>query len=77
MKVDKENLPSYSTVLGNSEAGYYGPAYGFTLSTVQAMMNQNATKEQVEEYLLKQMDAGKINEYGVATILQALGTQRG
>lgn len=77
LKVDKENLPSYSTVLGNSEAGYYGPAYGFTLSTVQAMMNQNATKEQVEDYLLKQMDAGKINEYGVATILQALGIQRG
>lgn len=77
LKVDKENLPSYSTVLGNSESGYYGPAYGITLSTVQAMMNQNATKDQVEEYLLEQMDAGKINEYGVATILQALGTQRG
>ena len=77
LKVDQENLPSYSTVLGNSESGYYGPAYGITLSTVQAMMNQKATKDQVEEYLLEQMDAGKINEYGVATILQALGTQRG
>lgn len=77
LKVNQENLPSYSTVLGNSESGYYGPAYGITLSTVQAMMNQKATKDQVEEYLLEQMDAGKINEYGVATILQALGTQRG
>lgn len=77
LTVNRSTLPDYSTILGNSEAGYYGPAYGFTLSTVQAMMNQNAAKEQVEEYLSKQMDAGKINEYGVATILQALGTQRG
>ena len=77
LTVNRDTLPDYSTILGNSETGYYGPAYGFTLSTVQAMMNQNATKDQVEEYLLKQMDAGKINEYGVATILQALGTQRG
>ena len=77
LTVDRDNLPSYSTILGNSESGYYGPAYGITLRTVQAMMNQKATKDQVEEYLMKQMDAGKINEYGVATILQALGMQRG
>lgn len=71
--VDRDNLPSYSTILGNSEVGYYGPEYGFTLSTVQAMMNQSATKEQVEKYLNDQLDAGKINKYGAATIMQAIG----
>ena len=48
-----------------------------TLSAVQAMVNQNATKQRVEEYLLEQVDAGKINELGVATILQALGNEQG
>lgn len=73
LTVNRENLPDYSTILGNSEAGYYGPAYGFTLSTVQAMMNQSATKDQVEKYLLDQLDAGKINAYGADTIMQAIG----
>ncbi len=73
LTVNKNNLPDYSTILGNSEAGYYGPAYGFTLSTVQAMMNQSATKDQVEKYLLDQLDAGKINAYGADTIMQAIG----
>ena len=73
LTVNRENLPDYSTILGNSEAGYYGPAYGFTLSTVQAMMNQSATRDQVEEYLLDQLNAGKINAYGADTIMQAIG----
>lgn len=73
LKVDRDNLPDYSTILGNSETGYYGPEYGFTLSTVQAMVNQGATQAQVEDYLTKQLDAGKINAYGVDTIMQALG----
>ena len=73
LTVNRENLPDYSTILGNSEAGYYGPAYGFTLSTVQAMMNQSATKDQVEKYLLDQLNAGKINAYGADTIMQAIG----
>lgn len=73
LTVNRENLPDYSTILGNSEAGYYGPAYGFTLSTVQAMMNQSATRDQVEKYLLDQLNAGKINAYGADTIMQAIG----
>lgn len=73
LKVDRDNLPDYSTILGNSETGYYGPEYGFTLSTVQAMVNQGATQAQVEDYLTKQLDAGKINAYGADTIMQALG----
>lgn len=73
LTVNRDNLPDYSTILGNSEAGYYGPAYGFTLSTVQAMMNQSATRDQVEKYLLDQLNAGKINAYGVDTIMQAIG----
>ena len=77
LSVKQSNLPSYDTILQNSGAGAYGPAYGMTLSAVQAMVNQNATKQRVEEYLLEQMDAGKINELGVATILQALGIEQG
>ena len=77
LSVQQSNLPSYDTILQNSGAGAYGPAYGMTLSAVQAMVNQNATKQRVEEYLLEQMDAGKINELGVATILQALGIEQG
>lgn len=103
LTVDRDNLPNYSTILGNSEVGYYGPEYGKVLSDVQAISQGhintaliqkympekivNGTISQaeynkilpslIEVYLLKQMDAGKINEYGVATILQALGMQRG
>ena len=103
LTVDRDNLPSYSTILGNSEVGYYGPEYGKVLNDVQAISQGhintaliqkympeeivNGTISQaeynkilpslIEVYLLKQMDAGKINEYGVATILQALGMQRG
>lgn len=77
LSVKQSNLPSYDTILQNSGTGAYGPAYGMTLSAVQAMVNQNATKQRVEEYLLEQMDAGKINELGVATILQALGIEQG
>ena len=36
-------------------------------------MNQSATRDQVEKYLLEQLNAGKINAYGVDTIMQALG----
>lgn len=73
LTVNRDTLPDYSTILGNSETGYYGPEYGFTLSTVQAMMNQSATRDQVEKYLLEQLNAGKINAYGADTIMQALG----
>ena len=40
---------------------------------VQAMVGRNATQEQVETYLLEQLDSGKINTAGAATIMQALG----
>lgn len=75
--VSQSNLPDYETVLHNSGAGTYGTGYGLTLNTVQTMLTRNATRQQVEEYLLNQLNAGNINELGVATILQALGIEAG
>ena len=69
----QSSLPDYDTILKNSSAGNYGPQYGLTLNTVQAMVGRNATQEQVETYLLEQLDSGKINTAGAATIMQALG----
>lgn len=69
----QSTLPDYDTILKNSSAGAYGPQYGLTLSTVQVMVGRNATQEQVESYLLEQLNSGKINTAGAATIMQALG----
>lgn len=77
ISVNRSDLPEYDTVLQNSGAGAYGIAYGLTLSTVQAMLSNNATRQQVETYLLNQLNAGNINELGAATILQALGIEAG
>ena len=73
-----KDLPSYDTIQPNSAAGKYGPNYNQVLSMVQIMTTRdNATQREVERYLLEQMDAGRINSAGVATILQALGIERG
>lgn len=73
-----KDLPSYDVIKPNSEAGKYGPNYNQVLGMVQIMTTRdNAPQEEVERYLLEQMDAGRINGAGVATILQALGIERG
>ena len=69
--VSQSNLPDYETILNNSSAGAYGPAYGMVLRNVQNMA-QNSTEEEITGYLLNQLEAGNINEEGIDTILQAL-----
>lgn len=71
--ITQPELPDYNTILKNSSTGAYGPQYGLTLSTVQVMKERNATQEQLEIYLLEQLNSGKINTAGAATIMQALG----
>lgn len=69
--VSQSNLPDYETILNNSSAGAYGPAYGMVLRNVQNMA-RNSTEEEITGYLLNQLEAGNINEEGIDTILQAL-----
>lgn len=69
--VSQSNLPDYETILNNSSAGAYGPAYGMVLRNVQNMA-RNSTEEEITGYLLNQLKAGNINEEGIDTILQAL-----
>ena len=69
--VSQSNLPDYETILNNSSAGAYGPAYGIVLRNVQNMA-RNSTEEEITGYLLNQLEAGNINEEGIDTILQAL-----
>lgn len=71
MTVSQSNLPDYETILNNSSAGAYGPAYGMVLRNVQNMA-RNSTEEEITGYLLNQLEAGNINEEGIDTILQAL-----
>ena len=75
IKIDQDNLPDYDTILNNSSAGAYGPAYGKVLNNVQAML-RNRTEEEISAYLLEQLNAGNINSAGVDTILQALNLAR-
>ena len=69
--VSESNLPDYETILNNSSAGAYGPAYGMVLNKVQNMA-RNSTEDEITGYLLSQLNAGNINEEGIDTILQAL-----
>lgn len=64
---------NYDTIVKNSEAGLYGPAFGLSLGMVQSMWSSNKNNEEIAAYLEKQLDDGAINEYGVAVIMQALG----
>ena len=75
VSVSQDNLPDYATILNNSSAGAYGPAYGKVLNNVQAML-RNRTEEEISAYLLEQLNAGNINSAGVDTILQALNLAR-
>ena len=71
IKIDQDNLPDYDTILNNSSAGAYGPAYGQVLGMVQAMA-RNSTDEEIAAYLMEQLEIGNINNEGIDTILQAL-----
>ena len=71
VSVSQSNLPDYATILNNSSAGAYGPAYGQVLSMVQAMA-RNSTDEEIAAYLMEQLEKGNINNEGIDTILQAL-----
>lgn len=75
VSVSQDNLPDYATILNNSSAGAYGPAYGKVLNNVQVML-RNRTEEEISAYLLEQLNAGNINSAGVDTILQALNLAR-
>lgn len=74
--VDYANLPDYDTILKNSSAGLYGSQYGHTLQMVQNMIRNGNSDAEIKNYLTQQLDGGKINEDGLATILQALGNER-
>ena len=50
MTVSQSNLPDYETILNNSSAGAYGPAYGMVLRNVQNMA-RNSTEEEITGYL--------------------------
>ena len=73
--VDYANLPDYDTILKNSSAGLYGSQYGHTLQMVQNMIRNGNSDAEIKNYLTQQLDGGKINEDGLATILQALGNE--
>ena len=74
--VDYANLPDYDTILKNSSAGLSGSQYGHTLQMVQNMIRNGNSDAEIKNYLTQQLDGGKINEDGLATILQALGNER-
>lgn len=43
---------------------------------VQNMIRNGNSDAEIKNYLTQQLDGGKINEDGLATILQALGNER-